>query len=111
MSNKTKMIKTPDTLPAIPPNDYVGSVTKWTRELQHNEEDEKQFVTSEDLIEEGRKQGMIQGIALALSYMYRGNDEEAIWRSAGLTVQICIDNEVDSFDMEMILQHQKELEG
>jgi len=73
--------------------------------------EEKQFVTSEDLLEEGRRKGMVQGIAVAINYMYRGNDEVAIWKSAGLTIEECIANEVDEFDMEMLLIHRKELEG
>lgn len=86
---------------------------KKIKELREKVEEisNQQFVTDKDLIEEGRQKGMIQGIALAINYMYRGNDEAAIWRSAGLTIQECIDNEVDEFDMETILEHRKELES
>lgn len=72
--------------------------------------EDQQFVNSDELIEEGRKKGLVQGIVLAINYMYRSNDEVAIWKAAGLTVQECIDNECDSYDMEMILKHRKELE-
>lgn len=55
--------------------------------------------------EKGRQQGMIQGLCIALSYSLRlgGNNVEEIWRFAGLSIQECIDNKVDEFDMEVLI--------
>lgn len=63
-----------------------------------------------DAKEEGIKIGMVRGLALAINYMYRGNDAAEIWRSAGLTIDECIACSVDDYDMEMILQYRNELE-
>lgn len=75
------------------------------------EDNEKQFVTSEDLIKEGIAQGRIQGIAFAIAMMYKGEQEKDIWKSWGMSIQGCIDNEVAEFDMEELLKHQDELDG
>jgi hypothetical protein len=61
-------------------------------------------------IEQGRKQGMVQGIALALSYSLRGNSERDIWKAAGLSIEECIDNRVDIFDMEKLIPEFAEID-
>lgn len=61
--------------------------------------------------EVGRKQGMIQGLCLAICYMYKGENEKGIWKSAGLTIDECIANEVAEYDMDEIVKHWKELQG
>ena len=70
-----------------------------------------QTADKRDWIEEGRQTGLVQGIAMAINYMYRGNNEADIWRAAGLTFEECVQHGVDDFDMEELLKHREELEG
>lgn len=55
-----------------------GAVIRKDRKEMLQKQDEKQFVTSEDLIEEGVQQGRIQGIAFAIAMMYKGEQEKDI---------------------------------
>ena len=57
-------------------------MTKKTVKQQRTSTVHKKIVddmpTSEDLIEEGRKQGMVQGLTLAIALMYKGENERGI---------------------------------
>lgn len=57
----------------------------------------------------GRKQGMVQGLALAVSQYLRHYGEHPgileIWRDSGLSLQECIDNAVDEYDMETLRKY------
>lgn len=60
----------------------------------------------EDLIkelEQAREKGMNQGVALAIALMLRNEDETSIWKACGMSIQECIESEVDIFDMEKLI--------
>lgn len=50
-----------------------------------------------------RKIGMCQGVALTISLMLRNEDVQSIWSACGMTIEDCISNEVDIYDMEKII--------
>ncbi len=62
--------------------------------------------------ENGRQVGMIQGLSIGIAQVLRaGYDSIAsdIWRGAGLTIRECIDAGVDEYDLQVIMEHEKEL--
>jgi hypothetical protein len=76
------------------------------RRLTHDEE---------ELLEAGRKQGMVQGLALAVATFMKYWGEHAgiqeVWGSAGMTIQECYNNGVDEYDIETLIKYQDYLEG
>ncbi len=61
--------------------------------------------------ETGRDHGLTQGVAYAVAEMYRHGNEESIWKSWGMpTLEECVRLGVSEYDMEILNEHQKELE-
>lgn len=67
--------------------------------------------TRAEVREAGRLQGFTQGLALAISYLYKGESAVSIWKAAGLTIGECIKSEVAEYDLDEIVKHWKELDG
>lgn len=88
-------------------SDIIG---KQLKEANEQVEKIRQDIEKE-LIEQGRKKGLVQGIALCINLMYRGEDERSIWKACGMSVDECIENQVDEYDMETILKHEEELKS
>ena len=70
-----------------------------TRSIQEHKEYE------DGLIEQGRKKGVVQGLCLAIAETLRGYGPREVWEGAGLSLQECIDNEVEQYDYER-LEHE-----
>lgn len=79
---------------------HTGEWRPWSNEKVHVPVDKQ----VQDAEERGRKKGMVQGLALAINYSLRGESERTIWGSTGLSVEECISNDVDWYDLEKLIQ-------
>ena len=76
---------------------------------------EKEKEEKSNLVAAGRKQGMCQGVALALAiYLrYHGTHPGIIeaWRACGMSIEECEQMEVDEYDLEIFREYENELNG